>query len=285
MEATKIEKKIYTLDNNAKFKFRTYVLLQEIIQYKHYFPIVFGGDDRLLEGQLRFMFHNELLDKNEKEYIPTEKGREYLQNFLNKYYEFLKIFDVFSAVDLGTGEFAFSKFYDMTEDEWKPFINLERFSDVRIAVAEFKKLDAVEIVFMSFMNENKFDPTLPNWQDDLISDVRWNEILNICNTAIPLVDLQDNGVIEDIIAKGNETMKALAVVEKALDEKEFEASQHEKHEYDDIVETTTTETVEEEVTEYVPVIYAPVYGYGYWDSYYADPYYMSPFWYTPILFY
>jgi hypothetical protein len=228
------------------------------------------------------MFHNELLNKNDKEYIPTEKGRQYLENFLNKYYEFLKIFDIFCAVDLGTGEFAFSKFYDMNDEEWKPFLNNSRFSDVRVAVAEFKKLDAVEIVFMSFLNEKKFDCSQRGWQADLILDDKWNEILNICNTAIPLVDLEDDGVIENIVTRGNETMKLLAQIESKLDEAEFEGNQHE-HESDES-ETITTETVEETV-EYVPVIDGPVYGYGYWDNYYADPYYMSPFWYTPILFY
>ena len=276
MEATKVEKKIYTLDNDAKFKFRTYILLQEIIQFQHYFPITLTGDDRLLEAQLRFMFHNGLIDKNEKEYFPTEKGRQYLQNFLNKYYEFLKIFDIFCAVDLGTGDFAFKNFYNMSDDEWKTYINLNRFSDVRIAVAEFKKLDAVEIVFMSFLNENKFDLTLPGWQEDLLKDDKWSEILNICNTAIPLVDLLENNAIEDIIDKGNLVMKELFEIEKKLDaEDAFDEAEES--------ETIVTETVEE-VEEYVPVINAPVYVSGYWDPYYADPYYMSPFWYEPIIF-
>jgi len=36
-------------------------------------------------------------------------------------------------------------------------INDKRFHDLRIAVCEFKKIDPVDIVFLSFLNEQRFE--------------------------------------------------------------------------------------------------------------------------------
>lgn len=280
MEAPVKEKKIYELNADAKFKFRTYVLLQAMIQDQICFGVPLQGEDKILSDQLDFMFHNGLISAETKfgspVYAPTEKGRQYLEAFFKKYFEFLKIFDVFCAVDFETGEFAFSKFYDMTDETWPSYIRQERFQDVRVAVSEFKKIDPVEIVFMSFLNEDKFN--LDNWKTYTMSDEPWNEIVNICNTAIPLSDLADAGVIEDIVNKGNAVMKELIEVERkrdlALDSIPEET----------VTETITTTEIIEDDDFYVPVIEPPIFGIGYWDPYYADPYYMSPFWYDPIVF-
>src|SRR6202012_3566476 len=102
---------------------------------------------------------------------------------MKRYTEYLKVYDVFSFVDLEKGEFAFARYYDFDSDEaWLSFTDNERFDDLRIAVAIFKKLDPAEIVFMSFINENRFDTTAAGRQIDLVSDNSWKEIEEICET-------------------------------------------------------------------------------------------------------
>jgi hypothetical protein len=82
-------------------------------------------------------------------------------------------------------------------------------------VAELKKINPVEIVFMSFLKEDRFGRDETGWQFDLLLGSIWDEILHICNTAIPLEALgyeDDQGrvsaedVIKDIIRQGAEIM-------------------------------------------------------------------------------
>ena len=84
-------------------------------------------------------------------YIPSKTGRNVLQNFLEKYAEFLKLYDIFCAVDLGAGEFGFHYFFDPEfEDKqrWEYFLKSERFEDLRCAVATFKGINPIEIIFI-----------------------------------------------------------------------------------------------------------------------------------------
>lgn len=274
--ATATQKTVFTLSKDDRFKYITFVLLQEIINFQHYFLVELPGDDKYLEPALKFMLHNGLLEVKNEKYIPTEKGRQYLSDFIAKYFEFLKIFDVYSMVDLDKGEFAFSHAYDdgMDDDEkWAEFKNQERFSDVRVAVAEFKGLNPIEIVFMSFLQENRFNLSENGWQMFLMTDESWNEIVNICNTAIPLVDLQADEVILNIVKKGGLVMKDIMETEAKLDKEEGEQ---------EFTYTTTTTT--EEVEEYVDIVEPPYYDYAYFDPYYYDPFYISPIWIAPVIF-
>jgi hypothetical protein len=219
------------------------------------------------------MESNGLLEIRNEKYIPTQKGREYLKSFFAKYFEFLKMFDVFSMVDLGTGDFAFAKYYDFdTDEEWNKFKNQERFSDIRVAVAEFKKLNPTEIVFMSFLDEGKFETMedgkdIPKWQIAITDEKIWKEIEDICNTAISLEYLRDEQeVIEDVVKKGSELMVQLFKKEQDLDKQREEEEQEE----------TTTVTTE----EYVEIVEPPYFTYDYFDPYY-DIYYVSPIWFSP----
>ncbi|MCP4579785.1 MAG: response regulator [Deltaproteobacteria bacterium] len=72
-------------------------------------------------------------------------------------------------------------------------------------MAEFKKLDPVEIVFMSFLNEDRFGRDETGWQFDLLLGNIWDEILHICNTAIRLEDLG-----YEVITEGD-PIKALGI--------------------------------------------------------------------------
>jgi hypothetical protein len=261
---------MYTLLEKDRVKYISLIVLNEIIQYQHYFPVNLTGEDVFLQPFLEGMVSRGFLRIERNQYVPTDLGREELVTLYNKYYEFLKFFDVFCAVDLGQGEFAFSSINnDWSDDQWFDFLNQERFSDVRVAVADFKGINPIEIVFMSFLNENRFDCTAPRWQYHLTGHDVWNDIVEICNSAVSLDYLKSEGVIENIVVEGSNL--ALDLIKQA------EEANNEQGEV--IIEETVTEEV---IDEYVDVVEMPTYGYSYWEPYY-DPFYISPIWLVPVL--
>jgi DNA-binding PadR family transcriptional regulator len=263
----------YQLLERDKFKYISLVLLNEIINFQNYFSVKAEGEDVFLEPYLKFMKEKGVLEVKDGKYIPTAKGREELVNLYNKYYEYLKIFDIYCAVDLEKGEFAFASINnDFSEADWFNFLENERFSDVRVAVADFKGLNPTEIVFMSFLNENRFDCTADRWQYNLTGEAIWKEIEEICNTAVDVDYLKADGVLEDVIKQGTElAMKLIKEADDAI------AAEEEDLNSDD------TEVIEETVVEeYVDVVPMPYYPYSYWDPYY-DPYYISPLWLVPAI--
>ncbi len=272
---TQIQTK-YKVTPEIKNKFIGVVLINQIINFQKYFSVKLEQDDTYLSDYLKNLEKNSFIVSEKGKYIPTEKGREYLSNFFNKYYEYLKMFDIYCAVDLEKGEFAFSNINDdMNDDEWSEYLNNQRFSDVRIAVAEFKKMDPMEIVFMSFLNEGRFETSEYRWQYNLTGDKVWEDISEICNTAVSCEYLLKDDVIQDVIKQGTEI--ALKLIKEAE-----EADNNNTDDNLDIITETTTTT--EEVEEYVDVVEMPYYGYDYWSPYY-DPYYISPLWLPIILLY
>jgi len=255
----------YNLLEKDRVNFISLVLLNEIVQFQHYFPKNLTGDDIFLSRNLELLEQNGCLRIENGKYVPTEKGRDEVVRLYNKYYEYLKLFDIFCAVDLEAGEFAFNRINDdMSDDQWNAFLNEERFSDVRVAVADFKGMNPIEIVFMSFLNDNRFDCGVEGWQKNLTDMAIWDEIVEICNTAIDVDYLKQDGVLEDVIKQGTElAIKLIRLAEEPIEETE------------EVIEET-----EEVVEEYVEVVEMPVYGYDYWDPYY-DPYYVSPLWLIP----
>ena len=257
----------YKIEEKDKARYIKLVLLNEIINFQHYFPVKLEGEDIFLGQYLQAMKENGILDIKKGNYIPTAKGREELVNLYAKFHEYLKMFDIYCAVDLEKGEFAFSSIDDIKDDnKWFEFLEEERFSDVRVAVAEFKNIDAIEIIFMTFLNENKFDCTAPRWQHNLVTDKIWLEVEEIANTAISSEYLKTDGVLEDVIRKGTKiAMERIKIAEDSL-----------KNENDN---DESDEIIEEEIVEIVEM---PVCSYGYWDPYY-DPYYVSPLWLVPAI--
>jgi hypothetical protein len=264
---------------NETKTYKAILLLDEIIVNERVFCPVMSGDDKLLELSLTELHTNGYLTIENGEYFVSEKGEAVYNTFMDRYREFLKVYDLYSCVDLVKGEFAFSKFFDFADDEqWNLFKNQERFYDVRIAVAKFKKINATEIVFMSFINENRFDTKNKGWQLNLILDTMWGEIDTIVNTAITVEDLGTD-VLENIINQGTALMmslinKEIEIKKQALEQAKAEqlcmadddegAEQTEEY----IIETTTIITEYEEDIDY----YAPYY----------DPYYYNPIWILPL---
>src|SRR5476651_18270 len=194
------------LTSDNKKTFRAIILLNEMINGTHKFQTVANGDDSVLEPLFIELMSKGYVQTSGLNYQVTAKGQEVFDTFMKRYTEYLKVYDIFSYVDLEKGEFAFARYFDFTTDEaWADFTNNERFDDLRIAVALFKKIDPAEIVFMSFINENRFDSTATGWQMDLVSDNNWNEIEEICNTAIKPEEVGEDAMV-DMIGQGSELM-------------------------------------------------------------------------------
>lgn len=256
-----------------RVRYVSLILLNKMINFKEYFPVKLVGEQIFLTTYLEGLFSKGMLDIDNGYYVPTELGRKELSDLYAKYYEFIRMFDVFSAVDLEAGEFAFaSMFEEFTEEEWFNYINHDRFSDLRVAVAQFKGINPIELVFLSFLDENRFDTRQLGWEKYLTDYGVWQEVLDICNSAVSYEYLMADGVLEEVIKQGSAL--AIDLVRQAEEiDAEIKASYlAEEESYEEVIEETT----------YVERVEMPVYEYDYWDSYY-DPYYVSPIWIVPIL--
>lgn len=257
----------HEITGEQKKRFASLFLLDKMVRTPTSFPVLLEGDDTHLEDLFAYMMADGLIDIDDRQrYVPTKKGRELADRFQARYRDYLRNFDVFCAVDLEEGEFAFSYWWDYESDEeWDAFLNEERWDDLRVAVAEFKNLNPVEIVFMSFINEGRFDDSVDGWQFDLLLGSTWDEILEIVTTALKPEDLayeSDDGsfisaeaVMKDILRQGAELNLEIKQEEEALAQEE---------------EAREAQVEEEEVVEEIP---DEVY-YGYVH----DPYYVSPVW-------
>ena len=280
---TTTTKPVYRLDSAKKNQFVGILLLNYIINEGGKLSILMPDDFKVLDKLVINMVTKGYLKVTGAYYTPTVQGQEVLKTFMNRYLEYLKIYDVFCSVDLEAGEFAYEKYYDFEEDAaWDKYVNQERFEDVRIAVAEFKKLDPKEIVFMSFINEGRFDLVSKGWQFDIYSGLVWGEIEKICNTALSVDEINqgDTEVMQNILRKGAEVAINLLKIEdqrKAEEQKEMELAASLQKQDEEETEEVVEETV---VTEYMPdYYYQPYYAY---NEYY-DPFYISPIWALPLL--
>jgi hypothetical protein len=275
-----ITKPVYKMTQEKKDQFIGIIILNYLINEGGKISILADGDYKYLEPVLIKMNAKNYITVSGGNYVPTQSGKDVLKTFMQRYLEYLKIYDVFCAVDTERGEFAFEKFYDMSEESFRRYVTQERFEDVRVAVAEFKKMDVVEIVFMSFINENRFNLVDTGWQFDITSGLIWNEIIDICNGSLSVSELNADApeVMENIIKAGSELAINLLKKEDEM-RKEEEAEQarireEEAQNQEEIVEETVV------TTEYMPQYYYQPY---YCFEPYYDPYYCSPIWLLPLL--
>ncbi|MBB6501204.1 hypothetical protein [Pedobacter cryoconitis] len=247
------------LTEDDKKTYKAIILLNELINGDHKFQTVANGDDKILEPLFIELMSKGYVQTAGLNYDVAPKGKEVFDNFMLRYTEYLKVYDVYSFVDLEKGEFAFSRYFDFDSDAaWDNFKNDQRFDDMRIAVAQFKKLNPADIVFMSFINENRFDTSSTGWQMDLVSSNTWTEIESIVSTAIQTTEVQEDAMV-DMIKQGTELMISL-MEEEARQRKEDEQNNNGN---DNGQQTTVYETVEH---------YEPYY----------DPWYVSPIWMVPL---
>jgi hypothetical protein len=276
-------------------------------------------DDRHLDPILSKLCNQRMLDVDvlKNQYIPTQKGRDALTIFLKRYDEMNQVFGVFQAVCLspvnkeaGETNFALEKIYDMSEEGFAKFRKDSKWNwqDLRFAVIEFKnlqildpakKIDPVEMVFMNFIENNRFDYEKNDWQFDLKAGLIWEDMYEIAESLITISDLtytdvptgkiiKGEDVIREIVEQGAQITLKLMDTKLRLDEEEDEAikkaeeARREDRRQEDYFEE---ECVVYEETEYIvitPLVYdlCPV---SYYTSYY-DPFYVGPVFYDPYWF-
>jgi hypothetical protein len=249
---------MFITESNKK-TFQSIILLNELVNGVRKYQTIDNGEDKILEPLFVQLMSGGYVQVNGQNYEASAKGAETLNTFMKRYTEYLKLYDIFSFVDLEKGEFAFSSYFNFdTDQEWDTFKNNDRFEDVRIAVAQFKKLDPAEIVFMSFVNEGRFDTMITGWQIDLLSDAIWDKIERICATAIKPEEI-GNEAMEDMIGQGADLMIKL-LQEEVKHQEETKNNNNNQGDGNQVVE-------EETVAYYQP---------------YYDPFYVSPIWLLPL---
>ncbi|MFV2013834.1 MAG: hypothetical protein ACC656_00255 [Candidatus Heimdallarchaeota archaeon] len=265
----------FKITESDKQYYTAILLLDNMINRQFYYSVL--GDFKYLDDAFAKLLAADRIKLVDNEYVPNVKGREFLQQFMAKYYDYMKMYDVFCGVDTETGEFAFSQYYEINigdepgveAETWTDYLHDERFLDLRVAVAEFKKLNPVELVFMSFINEDSFDVEKDGWEFDVYSGLYWDKIVDIANGSLTLKLVQEAGHdMEMIIKAGTDVIIALNKIEKEIAQEIVAA----KEEFDDEDEEYVAETV-----EYVEIIEEPYYDDYYFDAYY-DPFYVSPVW-------
>ena len=203
----------YSISEEKKKQFASLYLLERMINKPEAFDILLENNDADLEPILEYLLGKSLIRiEKERLYVPSEQGRETIVKFTQRYQDFLRNFDIFCAVDLKEGHFAFEEYFELKDEEWSDYLNQDIWEDLRVAVAEFKALDPVEIVFMSFIHEERFGfDEKSGWQFDLLLGSVWDEILSICNSALTVRDLAyhdgdkkitGEDVIKDVITQG-----------------------------------------------------------------------------------
>ncbi len=254
----------YLIDAEKRQQFAAIVTLNYLFEHDGVLPLPLVGNDSHLEPSLLWLEGRGHVEKVDKEgYTLSESGRCASQRYRARFREFVRTFDIYAFVDLDEAEFAYEKFFEFKEEsEWDDYIEQENWADLRIAVAEYKNIDPVEIVFLSFVNEGLFDDA-ENWQRDLHDEELWLEVQELCNCSVAIEDLAfddpDDGhiegheVLEDIIREGAEMNLELKVLEDELSSDEPDSDRDEDEEELDI-----------------EAYYAP----------YIEPGYVAPLWKT-----
>lgn len=255
MESILIRKSI---SQEQKEVFGMLYVLNYLVNKVRSLPVVLEAEDRWLIRILEKLAIKGLLTILKDRYVATDLGIEKLSLYMKRYSDFLNTLDVYHSVDLQAGDFAMKYYYDMDDNQWPVFLQDERWEDLRVAVCEFKGIDPFEIIFMSYVKENRFEGKEHSWQYEITLETAFDEIQKIYDSAIKSPQLAygevtAESVIRDIISQGTKILIELFRKEQEL------FGNREQQETQEIV--TITEVYEED----------------YYEPYY-DPFFVPIFW-------
>ncbi|MBK1835600.1 hypothetical protein [Roseibacillus ishigakijimensis] len=185
------------------------VLLNHMVGQRKDFDVLLLGGEAHLEPLLTWLLTRQLVEISEKNfYTPTVSGRRAVEEFNQRYQRLLQYFEVFSAVDLEAGEFAYASFADFESDhDWDCFLEDERWDDLRLVVADYLGADPVELIWAQFTKEGRFNFTEAGWEITLAQGLIWNEIAEIAESAWDIEELgygevSGEAVLRDIVEQG-----------------------------------------------------------------------------------
>lgn len=163
-----------------------------------------------IESILQTLERQELIAVDEKnKFIPTELGLKKYDHLIEQQKSYHIHFDIYSHVDLQLGCFADKK-RDLLEDN--------RWSDLRVVIAEFKGIDPYQVVFLSLLSEGSFFHN-PDWTFDLALGTFFDDLSSIIQDQLTVLDLEyrdergeiisGEDVLRDVIAQGELTSKPI----------------------------------------------------------------------------
>lgn len=295
----------YTVSPENRKLYGALVILNMMVQDRWELGVALDDDDQFLEPLTQFLMRKDYIKVQGHHFVPTKKGRDIIAKFQEKYITYLRGYDHYGKVDLQSGAFGIEQIheYDLDSDAgwdaWQAYLNQTddeghlRFTNLCIAIAELKKMDPIEIVFMSYLNEDTFlidagDIDENGWQFHLAMGSRFDDIEDVVNTAWKAEDLDQTAsggatgtqVLENVITRGAEVRKAVVEAELAA-QRECEAAERAAAQEAAAQQTVMTETVtvveEVVVDDYggYPAVVIDPWDVGYYDYYY-DPYYVDP---------
>ena len=191
-------------------------------------------DDEGLESLLNFMESRGTLTVEEDNYYKaTDKGHEVYQDLVKQLEAYLTHFEVYANVDLELGIFG---------DPETDLLECDKWSDLRVAVAEHKGIDPYRVVFLAMLSAETFYEN-PDWKFDLSMGTLFQEMKEIVLEQLHVDDLgysdseskvSGEEVIRDIIEQGSE----LAAKRKSR-EQEIKGRKQAEQSPDEQVITTT----------------------------------------------
>ena len=186
-------------------------------------------DDEGLESLLNFMESRGTLTIEDDNYFKaTDKGHEVYQDLVKQLEAYVTHFEVYAYVDLEQGIFGDPETDLLEGDKW---------SDLRVAVAEHKGIDPYRVVFLAMLSAKTFYEN-PDWKFDLSMGTLFQEMKQIVLEQLHLDDLgysdsegkvSGEEVIRDIIEQGSELVtKRKSREHKIKGRKQAEGSPDEK---------------------------------------------------------
>ncbi|GAA5496802.1 hypothetical protein Rhal01_02987 [Rubritalea halochordaticola] len=203
----------FHLGEEQRQLFAATLLIDKMEREKKSYDVLLDSGDADLECTLQWLLMKQLIQMSkEHRYELSPRGHAKAKEFATRYQTLLAYFDVFAHVDLEAGEFAMASHGDFSsEAAWQSFLDQERWHDMRIAAIEHLGGSGVELVFAHFVREDRFDMSHDHWQFELKHGVLWDEIPEICNSAIRKSELayhdgeqevSGDAVMDDIVEQG-----------------------------------------------------------------------------------
>ena len=191
-------------------------------------------DDEGLESLLNFMESRGTLTVEEDNYYKvTDKGPQVYQDLVKQLEAYVHHFEVYAYVNREQGIFG---------DPEKDLLEGEKWSDLRVAVAEHKGIDPYSVVFLAMLSAETFYDN-PDWKFDLSMGTLFKEMEKIIQEQLHVDELgysDSDGkvtgkqVIQDIIKQGSEL-----VLKRISREQDYNGRKKAEESPDEQVITTT----------------------------------------------
>jgi hypothetical protein len=194
------------MSNAQKQEFSCLLLLHLLANEKE--KIHFSMVDQVNQPLEPFFKHMEnqfdwLRLDEEQNFILSTKGQEAYEKLVQQHVSYQAHFEIYAYVDLGEGVFA---------DPDTDLLDDERWEDLRVAVAEHKKMEPYRIVFLAMLADDAFFQN-PDWKFDMGTETLFDEMESLTREQLGTEDLayeDEDGnlvsgedVLEDVIEQGS----------------------------------------------------------------------------------